>query len=149
MLVFGTVPPVQLTTSDDRSVQWDAAIHATPQTLLPVGATNYRRWANFGWSIVERGGQKNAGEWDQRDTARLTAISKRAHDLGLWLRFYTLDGYGAGASKGWSESYNFGSMEAVRPRWLAAIRAGVDFIATNQYQEFARELTLSRRQTLK
>lgn len=149
LLVFGTVPPVQLTTSDDRNVQWDAAINATPQTLLPSGATNYRRWANFGWSVVERGGQKNAGAWDDRDTARLTSIATRAHALGLWLRFYTLDGYGSGGNKGWSDSYNFGSMDAVRPRWLAAIHAGVDFIATNQYEEFARELTLSRRQTLK
>ena len=35
-------------------------------------------------------------------------------------------------------SYNFGSLEAVRHRWRAAIAAGVDFVATDQYEEFAK-----------
>ena len=58
LMIFGTVPPVSLTASDDRDAQWDAAIGASPERLLPAGATNYRRWANFGWSVVERGGQR-------------------------------------------------------------------------------------------
>jgi hypothetical protein len=35
-------------------------------------------------------------------------------------------------------------MEAARTRWRAAIRAGVDFIAVNQYEEFSRELRQSQ-----
>ena len=61
---------------------------------------------------------------------------ERAHELGLWVRFYTLNGHPAGAGLGWTESYNFGSIDAVRARWRAAIAAGVDFIATDQYEEF-------------
>ena len=137
LLIFGTVPSVPLTTSDDREVQWDASIGATPETLLPTGATNYRRWANFGWSVVERGGQKRAGPWDAADLTRLKSIIDRGHRLGLWMRFYTLDGYGAGGNQGWSESYNFGSLAAVQERWRAARAAGMDFIPTNQYEEFA------------
>ena len=137
LMIFGTVPPVKLTTSDDREQQWDAAIRATPETLLPSGATNYRRWANFGWSVVERGGQKRAGAWEAADMARLKAIIDRGHQLGLWMRFYTLDGYAPGGSQGWSDSYNFGSLAAVQERWRAARIAGMDFIPTNQYEEFA------------
>jgi hypothetical protein len=37
-------------------------------------------------------------------------------------------------------SYNFGSHEAVILRWKAAISAGVNFIATNQYEDLARYL---------
>ena len=132
MLIFGTVPPAT------------GAFTATPEALLPTGATNYRRWANFGWSVVERGGQKNAGAWDAADMARLTSIAERAHALGLWLRFYTLDGYGPGGNRGWSDSYNFGSMDSVRERWRAVVAAGVDFVATNQYEEFAAGLAVRR-----
>ena len=53
----------------------------------------------------------------------------------------TLDGYDpADTSGGWGASYNFGSIEAARTRWRAAIQAGVDFVAVNQYEEFAKEL---------
>jgi hypothetical protein len=137
MRIFGTVPTVTLTTSRDREVQADAAIAAAPSTLLPAGASNYRRWANLGWSVVERGGQTRAGEWSAADRVRLTAIVARAHALGLWMRFYTLDGFAPGDSRGWLDSYNFGSLDAVRQRWRAAIDAGVDFIATDQYEQFA------------
>jgi hypothetical protein len=37
-------------------------------------------------------------------------------------------------------SYNFGSHEAVILRWKAAISAGVNFIATNQYEDLAHYL---------
>jgi hypothetical protein len=140
MVIFGTVPNVSLTDSRDREVQADAAIDAPPSVLLPTGATNYRRWANFSWAVVERGGQRRAGEWTAEDRARLDAIVSRAHALGLWLRFYTLDGFAPAESRGWSDSYNFGSIGAAEERWRAAIAAGVDFIATDQYEELAEIL---------
>jgi hypothetical protein len=46
----------------------------------------------------------------------------------------TTDGRRLGLSPG----YNFGSLDAVRIRWRAAIDAGVDFIATDQYEDFSR-----------
>ncbi len=134
--LFGTVPgPV----SDDDAppaARFAAAVNAAPDVLIPSGATNYRRWTNFAWAVVELGGQSRAGEWTPADRARLDAVVARAHALGLWVRFYTLNGHGPNA-EGWTGSYNFGSIEAVEPRWRAAIAAGVDFIATDQYEAFA------------
>jgi glycerophosphoryl diester phosphodiesterase len=101
-------------------------------------ASSYRRWVNFPWSIVEAGGQANAGPWEEADEQRLRALVSRAHSLGLWVRFYTLNGY-AGPGDGWTASYNFGSADAVALRWQAARRAGVDFIATDQYESFAAD----------
>lgn len=145
MLIFGTVPNVSLTDSRDRDVQADAAVAAPPSKLLPSGATNYRRWANLSWAVVERGGQTRAGEWDAADAARLGALVARAHDLGLWLRFYTLDGFAPADDRGWSASYNFGSLAGVRERWRAAIAAGVDLIATDQYEGLAAEVSAARK----
>lgn len=51
-----------------------------------------------------------------------------------WIRFYTLDGFNAKQDRGYDPIYNFGSMRRVIPRWRAAISAGVDFIATDQYE---------------
>ena len=48
-------------------------------------------------------------------------------------------------SGGWTASYNFGSEDAARLRWRAAIRAGVDFIATDQYELLRSVLIASRR----
>ena len=41
---------------------------------------------------------------------------------------------------GWTPSYNFGSLEAATIRWRAAQSAGVDFIASDQYEECAKVL---------
>jgi hypothetical protein len=102
-------------------------------------ATNYRRWWNHPWRVVEAEaeGQREAGEWTPADAARLAALVADAHEHGLWIRFYTLNGV-AGQREGWTASYNFGSLEAAARRWRAAIDAHVDFIATDQYAEFAR-----------
>ncbi len=109
----------------------------SPAELMPHTATNYRRWANFPWTAVERGGQAEAGDWTPEDEARLRALVARAHAQRLWIRFYTLNGHGEADALGWSKGYNFGSLEAARARWRAAVAAGVDFIATDQYEELA------------
>jgi hypothetical protein len=145
LLLFGTVPTVPLTRSTDREVQAEAAITAAPAVLLPTGATNYRRWANFAWAIVERGGQTRAGDWTAEDMSRLTSIVSRAHELGLWVRFYTLNGVAPADSQGWSAGYNFGSLPAAQARWRAAIDAGVDLIATDQYEAAALEFSAASR----
>jgi hypothetical protein len=102
-------------------------------------AGNYRRWWNNPWSVVEEGGQQKAGDWTAADRRRLAMLVKRAHAGGLWIRFYTLNGHQPedGEASGWTRSYNFGSIDAARLRWRAAIEAGVDFIATDQYEQFA------------
>ena len=43
-----------------------------PAELIASGATNYRRWVNFPWAVVERGGQVAAGRVDagRRGAAR-------------------------------------------------------------------------------
>jgi hypothetical protein len=55
---------------------------------------------------------------------------------------WTVNGHSAGdeTATGWSAGYNVGSMDAARTRWRAAIAAGVDFVATDQYEEFSSEL---------
>ena len=106
----------------------------SPAELIASGATNYRRWVNFPWAVVERGGQADAGAWTPADAARLAALAALAHSRGLWIRFYTLNGHAEADDRGWTASYNFGSPAAVETRWRAARDAGVDFIATDQYR---------------
>ena len=103
-------------------------------------ATNFRRWSNNPWSAIEPEGQNGAGEWTAEDADRLRLRVRAAHDAGLWIRFYTLNGHSIedGARLGWTPSYNFMSLDAAHIRWRAAIAAGVDFIATDQYEEYAQ-----------
>jgi hypothetical protein len=105
-----------------------------------IGATNYLRWVNYPWSAVESEGQTKAGMWTDDDKQRLHALVERAHAAGLWIRFYTLNGHSAedGERMGYTPSYNFTSIDQARVRWRAAIVAGVDFVATDQYEEFRK-----------
>src|SRR5262245_9576927 len=103
--------------------------------IIAPKASNYARWVNFPWLVVESGGQTKAGGWDTADSVRLDALVKRAHAQNLWIRFYTLDGF-LNVGDGLTKSYDFGSDAAVKLRWRAAIEAGVDFIATDHYERF-------------
>jgi glycerophosphoryl diester phosphodiesterase len=145
--VFGTMPAGRApgVRTDDREAQIAAAIETSPDVMIPARATNYRRWMNFPWAVVERGGQPKAADWTDADAARLRALVDRAHAMGLWIRFYTLNGHAPDAGQGWSAGYNFGSLDAVRPRWKAAIDAGVDFIATDQYELLGEALKQTQR----
>ena len=113
---------------------------ATPTRNEP--ADNYHRWWNNPWRVVEPEGQNAAGDWSPEDEKRLTDLVRAAHERGFWIRFYTLDGESTAdeSTHGWFHNYNFGSIEAARLRWRAAIRAGADFVAVDQYEAFAREL---------
>lgn len=112
-----------------------ALVKVSPQQLVAKPPGNYRRWWNNSWYVVERGGAPGAGEWTQDANARLRALVAYAHKLGYWIRFYTLDGFAAEQDRGWGDDYNFGSPAAARKRWQAAIHAGVDLIATDQYED--------------
>jgi len=113
------------------------AATAAPEVLLAEKPTNYRRWWNNPWNEVEEGGQTKAGDWMPRSAARLRALVDHAHRLGFWIRFYTLDGFTPAENKGWDKNYNFGSRAAVEARWKAALDAGVDLIASDQYEDLA------------
>ena len=108
-----------------------------PEKLLSTPPTNYRRWWNNSWFVVEEGGQREAGEWTAADDRRLRSLVRHAHQLGYWIRFYTLDGFQPNEGRGWEQDYNFGSRQAVMARWKAAIAAGVNLIATDQYEDLA------------
>ncbi len=112
----------------------------SPEKLLAAPPTNYRRWWNSSWFTVEEGGQHKAGEWTAADERRLKALVDHAHKQGYWIRFYTLDGFLPGEDKGWGDSYNFGSHEAVAVRWKAVVKAGVNLIASDQYEELAKSM---------
>ncbi len=105
-----------------------------PEKLLSERPTNYRRWWNNSWYVVEEGGETNAGAWTKAKNERLKALVDHAHRLGFWIRFYTLDGFPTADDRGWGSDYNFGSLKAARIRWKAALDAGANFIATDQYE---------------
>jgi hypothetical protein len=134
--VFGSAHTREVETGSVKQLVHLAAT-LPPERLLSDPPTNYRRWWNNSWFEVEEGGQKQAGEWTMADDRRLRALVDHAHRLGYWIRFYTLDGFPAGDKNGWDDGYNFGSREAVVTRWKAALTAGVNFIATDQYEDLA------------
>ena len=133
--VFGSAH-TNLPETKSRAEAEHLAATLAPRDLLTGRANNYRRWWNNSWYEVEEGGQPRAGSWTSSEMDRLRALVNRAHELGYWIRFYTLDGFGPETDAGWSEGYNFGSPAAARVRWQAAIDAGVDMIATDQYEDF-------------
>jgi len=118
---------------------------APPSALAPDPPDNYHRWWNNPWRVVEYEGQNAAGDWSVRDERRLRELVRYAHKRGFWIRLYTLDGEPSAdeSSHGWFHTYNFGSIDAARIRWRAAIQAGVDFIAVDQYEDFSKELRAS------
>lgn len=122
------------------------AVTVRPEELLKENPTNYRRWWNSSWYTVEEGGQHHAGDWSAADDLRLHALVDHAHALGFWIRFYTLDGFSPEQDQGWGPSYNFGSIEAVKLRWKAATAAGVNFIATDQYEDLPAYLEQNSRE---
>lgn len=130
LLVFGAIH------TDGKDSQ------APPDILGVEKASNYRRWWNNPWEVVEAGGQQHAGEWTPAKMARLRALVERAHSNGLWIRFYTLDGATEAelSCHGWFHGYNFGSLDVARVRWLAAIDAHVDYLASDQYELVGKQV---------
>jgi hypothetical protein len=108
-----------------------------PELLLSEHPNNYRRWWNNSWFEVEEGGQTQAGDWTAEDNQRLRSLVDHAHRLGFWIRFYTLDGFAGKDNQGWDAGYNFGSLQAAEQRWKAALAAGVNLIATDQYEDLS------------
>jgi hypothetical protein len=132
---------VRATSREERA---HLAATLAPEQLLTEKPTNYRRWWNNSWAEVEEGGQAHAGQWTPADAARLKALVDHAHKLGFWIRFYTLDGFREAENRGWDQGYNFGSREAALVRWKAAYAAGVNLIATDQFEDLAETLQHSK-----
>jgi hypothetical protein len=124
LLVFGAVHPDSV----------DALV--APEDLEHEPVSNYRRWWNNSWATVEEGGPSKAGTWTAADE-RVRRMVQHAHQQGLWIRFYTLDGATSQQQKenGWFKTYSFSTMEAAQIRWRSALQAGVDYLATDQYEE--------------
>ena len=87
--------------------------------------------------MIEEGGPANAADWTDEDRLRLESIVGYAHQQGLLIRFYTLNGHTAAANRGWTASYNFGSLDAVRAPVARRDCRARDLIATDQYEELA------------
>ena len=134
--LFGSAhtAPVGGATREQRA---HLAATVSPELLLTEKPTNYRRWWNNSWAEVEEGGQTAAGDWTPVDERRLRALVDHAHRMGYWIRFYTLDGFHQDEGLGWGNGYNFGSPDAAARRWQAALEAGVNLIATDQYEELS------------
>ena len=117
-------------------------ITAGPETIAPDAPDNYHRWWNNAWNVIEPGGQPNAGEWNAEKEKRLGEFVAYAHQRGFWIRFYTLDGVTVQQESclGLFHGYNFGSRAAAEQRWQAAAKAGVDYIASDQYEDLGRML---------
>jgi len=130
VLLFGAIH------AEDKNLQ------AAPEVIAAEKASNYRRWWNNPWAVVEHGGQTHAGAWTPEKMARLEALVNHAHANGLWIRFYTLDGATDKEllDNGWFRMYNFGSLDAAKVRWRAAIAAHVDYIASDEYELLGSEI---------
>lgn len=133
LLLFGAIndAPVPGANALEKAMNYPTL---SAETVIPVDVTNYRRWVNFPWAVVEAGGQGHAGDWTPADDVRLQALVARAHAMHLWIRLYTLNGDDNKPAGG----YNFGGAAAALTRWKAAIDAKVDFLATDQYEDLAR-----------
>ena len=138
--VFGSAHTAELPKNLTMEQRVDLAVTTPPERLLLERPTAYRRWWNNSWFEVEKGGARKAGDWNAQDIARLKSLVDYSHNLGFRIRFYTLDGFTDATNKGWDQNYNFGSLPAAKVRWLAARDAGVDFIATDQYEELGAAL---------
>jgi hypothetical protein len=134
--LFGSAH-TSMPTGKSREELTHLATTLAPEELLKEKPTNYRRWWNNSWAEVEEGSQSKAGDWTPADDARLRALVNHAHKQGFWIRFYTIDGFDPGEDKGWGEGYNFGSHAAAVTRWKASVAAGVNLIATDQFEDLA------------
>lgn len=106
---------------------------------FPEPATAFYRVFNFNWRYIERDPNPQAGAFTPAERARLQALVAAAHSKGYWLRFWTLNA----TDSFWGPDEDFGSTQALLVRWRACLEAGVENIATDEYEiagEFLRDL---------
>ena len=140
--LFGTIPPVTLPGGQHRRrARGRRSLGARRTCSSPPARPTTGAGPTSPGRSSSSAGRTRPVAWTSDDNRRLRAIVARAHEMGLWVRFYTLNGHPAAESKGWTASYNFGSLAAVRERMAAARDAGVEFIATDQYEELGAVLS--------
>lgn len=103
-------------------------------------ATAYHRFLTVHWSHVERGGPPLAGTWTSSEMARLDALVTLFHGEGFRARFYCLDGHTGPVVS----PYRFADDASAQIRWRAAARAGVDWVASDEYEAIVQTLEKSR-----
>jgi hypothetical protein len=137
--VFGSVPKPD--PNPGKKLPKQEAINrlfaVTPEQVTTQKADNYHRWWGIDWSYIEAGGETSGKAWTPESEERLRKWVNYGHRLGYLVGVYCLDGYTANENRGWDGDYNFGSREAVLPRWKAAIASKPDFISTDQYEDVA------------
>jgi hypothetical protein len=144
--VFGSVtksgPTPDMKLSKSEAVDYMATL--SPEKVITEKANTYRRWFGGDWALIEKGGQRQAGDWNKEKEARLRKFVEYGHRMGYFMSMYCLDGYTAAENQGWDKDYNFGSKDMVIPRWQAAIGAKADFISTDQYEDLSKMISTVR-----
>ena len=76
MLIFGAMTPTPIE-GRTRGARNARVITMSPEQLIPRRADAYARWVNFPWTVVERDGQTEAGDWNDADNARSAYRNRR------------------------------------------------------------------------
>ena len=118
----------------------DGLFEVPPDQNVSRKADNYHRWWGIDWAFIEKGGETRAGTWNKDKEARLKKFIDYGHNLGYFMGVYCLSGWTQAENKGWDKDYNFGSHDAAKARWDAAIRVHTDFIATDHYEDLAQSI---------
>jgi hypothetical protein len=114
-----------------------------PEQLVTVKADDYRRWWGVDWNFIEACGAKH-GAWTPQAEARLRKFIDYGHKLGYLMSFYSVNGFTDAQNQGWEAEFNFGSTDAAKQRWGAALKLHADFIATDQYELLGAALRPAR-----
>ncbi len=114
-----------------------------PDTLVTRHADNYHRWFGTDWNFIELCGPAHK-EWSAEAEARLNKFVERGHSLGYLVGVYGINGWAESENRGWTPEYNFGSAKDAQVRLKAALKAKVDFISTDQYEQTASFIRSSR-----
>jgi hypothetical protein len=104
----------------------------------PAAITNYRRWCNIYWKALE-GAESAKGDISPEGKAKVEEWAKASHAQGAWLRIYTTNHSTPerAAEQGWGAGYQVPTKEALLARWKLYKSVGVDFIATDMYEDLA------------
>jgi Glutathione S-transferase, C-terminal domain len=115
----------------------DRQFHNNVADYIPQPATAFYRVFNFNWQYIEGQPNSKAGAFTPAERARLRAFVEAAQAKGYWLRAWTLNA----TDSFWGTEEDFGSQAALLERWRACREAGVENIATDEYElagEFLR-----------
>lgn len=149
LVVFGSVPKLEPNPghklSDEEATDDQFLVH--PDDLIIARADNYHRWINIDWAHIVKGGETEAGPWTAASDRRLKEFIDYGHKMGYLVGTWCLDGYAPGQDQGWDPGYDLGSYQAAVTRWKAVIAARMDFIFTDQYEDLAKVIAASRKQT--